>query len=101
MRIGSTSGSSLGHPAMSLASFGRHHHHPLYAAPGTRAQEPGGERVSDAWPDFSTELSEAEIQVMIHKNRPARVLWQAARAVVYSVGLVVGLMALLAAFGVR
>ena len=86
---------------MTLASLERDHRRPLYAVPKRREQEPAQERVSDAWPDFSTELSKDEIRVMVQKNRPAHVLWQAIWAVVYSVALVVGLMALLAAFGVR
>jgi hypothetical protein len=86
---------------MTLASLERDHRRPPYAVSKTRAQEPAQERVSDAWPDFSTELSKDEIRVMVQKNSPARVLWQAIWAVVYSIGLVVGLMALLAAFGVR
>jgi len=86
---------------MTLASLERDHRRPLYAVPKTRERGPAQERFSDAWPDFSTELSKDEIGVMVQKNRPARVLWQAIWAVVYSIGLVVGLMALLAVFGVR
>lgn len=86
---------------MSLTSLGRHHFHPLYVVPKAREQGPAQERVSDVWPDFSTELSEAEIRATVEKNRPSRVLWEALWATAYSVGLVVGLMALLAALGVR
>jgi len=80
---------------MSLASLERPCRLPLSVVPKSRAREVAEERFSDAWPDFSTELSEAEIQAMAQKNRPAQILWQAIWAVIYSVGLVVGLMALL------
>ena len=86
---------------MTFASLERGYHRLLHPVPKTRQQELAQEHISDAWPDFSTELSEAEIRVMVEKNRPASVLWQAMWVVVYSVGLAVGLMVLLAALGVR
>jgi hypothetical protein len=86
---------------MSHASLGRDHHHPLCVAPKAREQKQAQEHIFDAWPGYSTELSEAEIKMVVQKNRPAVVLWEATRAVVLSVGMVVGLMALLVALGVR
>jgi hypothetical protein len=73
---------------MTLASSERDHRRLLYAVPETHEQELVQERNSDAWPAFSTELSEAEIQALVEKNRPAYVFWQAMWVVVYSVGLV-------------
>jgi hypothetical protein len=86
---------------MSRASLGRGHHLPLYTARKAREQKPAQEHIYDAWSDFSPELSEAEIKMVVHKNRLAAVLWEATRAVVISFGMVVGLMVLLAALGVR
>ena len=59
------------------------------------------ERVSDVWPDWSTERSAAELAKGIEKNRPFTVLREAAGAVVYSVGLVILLMAVLSVLHVR
>jgi hypothetical protein len=53
------------------------------------------ERVSDVWPDWSSELSEVEIGKSAEKNKAATVLWEAVRAVAVSVGMVILLMAVL------
>jgi hypothetical protein len=53
------------------------------------------ERVSDVWPDWSTELNAAELAKTIEKNRPSIVLREAAGAVAYSIGLVILLMVIL------
>jgi hypothetical protein len=92
---------SLGDSAMSRASLGRNQHHPLCAAPKAREQKQAQEHIFDAWPGYSTELSEAEIKMVVHNNRLAVVLREATRAVVISVGMVVGLLVLLTALGVR
>jgi len=85
---------------MSRASLGRNHHS-LCAAPKVREQKQAQDHIFDAWPGYSTEFSEAEIKMAVQKNRLAVVLWEATRATVLSIGMVVGLMALLAALGVR
>jgi hypothetical protein len=59
------------------------------------------ERVSDVWPDWSTELSAAELAENVEKNRPSLVLREVAGAVVYSIGLVILLMAVLSVLHVR
>jgi hypothetical protein len=59
------------------------------------------ERVSDVWPDWSTERSAAELAKDIEKNRSFIVLREAAGAVVYSVGLVILLMAILSVLHIR
>ena len=53
------------------------------------------ERVSDVWPDWSSELSEVEIEKSAERNKAATVLWEAVRAVAVSVGMVILLMAVL------
>lgn len=53
------------------------------------------EGISDAWPDWSAEVSAAELAKTAEKNRPALVLWEAVRTIVTSVGMVVLLMAIL------
>jgi hypothetical protein len=50
------------------------------------------ERVSDVWPDWATELNEGELTEVAEKNRPSVVLWEALRAIVISVGMVILLM---------
>lgn len=52
------------------------------------------QRLSDCWPDFSTELSEDKIEIAQRKNRPGAVLKEAIGAILYAVGLVVLLMTL-------
>jgi hypothetical protein len=59
------------------------------------------ERASDVWPDWSTELAEAELTKAAEKNRPSVVLWEAARAIMISVGMVVLLMVGLSILHVR
>jgi hypothetical protein len=59
------------------------------------------ERVSDVWPDWSADLSAAELAKSVEKNRPSIVLREAAGAVIYSVGLVILLMAVLSVLHVR
>jgi hypothetical protein len=59
------------------------------------------ERVSDVWPDWSMELSEEDLAKDVEKNRPSVVLREAAGAVVYSVGLVILLMAILSILHIR
>jgi hypothetical protein len=59
------------------------------------------ERASDVWPDWSTELSAAELAKGVEKNRPSIILREAAGAVIYSVGLVILLMAVLSVLHVR
>ena len=53
------------------------------------------DRVSDVWPDWSTERTPAELSKVVEKNRPSIVLLEAAGAVAYSVGLVILLMVVL------
>ena len=81
--------------AMTLASLetGRSR---LYVVPSSRPERvTPPDRVSDAWPDWSTELSDAELAKAARKNRTSVVLREAAGAVVFSVGLVILLMAVL------
>lgn len=59
-----------------------------------RAPAPSGQRLSDCWPDFSTELAEDRIKAAQQKNRPSAVLKEAVGAILYSVGLVILLMTL-------
>jgi hypothetical protein len=59
------------------------------------------ERVSDVWPDWSADLNAAELAEGVEKNRPSVILREAAGAVIYSVGLVVLLMAVLSVLHVR
>lgn len=59
------------------------------------------ERDSDVWPDWSTELSQTELTKAVEKNRPSIVLREAVGAVLYSVGLVILLMAVLGVLHVR
>ncbi len=59
------------------------------------------DRVSDVWPDWSTERSPAELAKDVEKNRPATILREAAGAIAYSVGLVILLMAILGVLHVR
>jgi hypothetical protein len=59
------------------------------------------ERVSDAWPGWSTDLSAAELAKGAEKNRPSVVLREAAGAVIYSVGLVILLMTILSLLHAR
>jgi len=59
------------------------------------------ERVSDVWPDWSMELSEADLAKGVEKNRPSAVLREAAGVVVYSVGLVILLMSILNVLHIR
>ena len=59
------------------------------------------ERVSDVWPDWSTELSESELTKAAEKNRPFGILREAVGAVLYSAGLVVLLMAVLGVLHIR
>jgi hypothetical protein len=59
------------------------------------------ERVSDVWPDWSMELSEEDLARGVEKNRLSIVLWEAVGAVVYSVGLVILLMAILSVLHIR
>jgi hypothetical protein len=47
------------------------------------------ERDSDAWPEWSTELSPAELATAAEKNTPSKVFGEIVGAVAYSIGLVV------------
>jgi hypothetical protein len=66
-----------------------------------RKSVPSGERVSDVWPDWSTQISAAELAEGEQKNRPSAVLREAAGAVICSVGLVILLIAVLSVLHVR
>ncbi len=55
------------------------------------------ERNSDVWPDWSTEIGEAELASSAEKNRPSVILREAVGAVLYSSGLVMLLIAILSA----
>lgn len=59
------------------------------------------ERASDVWPDWSSELNETELTRAAEKSRPSVILREAVGAVLYSVGLVVLLMAVLGVLHVR
>lgn len=76
---------------------------PVHAVPTARKSSVvSGERVSDVWPDWSsTELSDTELTKVAEKNRPSVVLREAVGAVLYSVGLVVLLMAVLGVLHIR
>ena len=60
-----------------------------------------GDDFSDVWPDRARALNESELAMSADRNRPSTVLWDAVRAVVGSVAIVVALMALLAVFHIR
>lgn len=70
-----------------------------------RPRKSGGvsdERASDVWPDWSsTELSDIELTQMATKNKPSAILREAVGAVLYSVGLVILLMAVLGVLHIR
>jgi hypothetical protein len=85
---------------MSLANM---HSRPtwLHAVPKPPQSPAPKERTSDVWPDLSTELSECELAKSAEKNRPSTIFGEAVGAVIYSVGLVVLLMAVLGAFHLR
>ena len=68
---------------------------PACGAGEYRKALPSGERVSDVWPDWSTELGGAELARRAAANRPEAVLREAIRAVAVSAGWPVLLMALL------
>jgi hypothetical protein len=70
------------------------HSRPFPTASNVNRRQPR-ERVSDVWPDWSSELSEVEIEKSAEKNKAATVLWEAVRAVAVSVGMVILLMAVL------
>ncbi len=73
-----------------------------HAVPASRKNSAvSNERVSDVWPDWSSKLGEADLTKAVGKNRPSVVLREAVGAVLYSVGLVVLLMAVLAVLHVR
>jgi hypothetical protein len=52
-------------------------------------------RVSDVWPDWSTEAAEAEPGNAVERNKLSVVLWEAARAIVISIGMAVIVMVIL------
>ena len=87
---------------MALANFKDECAHQFHAIPrpGVRDRR-STDRVSDVWPDFSTELSDDRIEEQVEKNKPSIVLWEAARAVVLSVGMVIALMVVLDLLGIR
>ena len=59
------------------------------------------DRISDVWPDWSTERSPAESAKDVEKNRPSVILREAAGAIIYSVGLLILLMVVLGVLHVR
>ncbi len=73
----------------------------LHSVPKPPQSPAPKERTSDVWPDFSTELSESDLARSAGKNRPFTILGEAVGAVIYSVGLVVLLMAVLGFFHLR
>jgi hypothetical protein len=85
---------------MSLAnSYGRPAW--LYTVPKVEQSVTSTERESDVWPDWSTELSPFEIAKSAEKNRPSAVLREAVGAILYSLGLVVLLMAIVSVLHAR
>jgi len=94
-------GAFLSPSAMTLArlEFDRGH---LQVVPKPRRKSvASGERVSDVWPDWSTQIGAAELAEGAQKNRPSTVLREAAGAVIYSVGLVILLIAVLSVLHLR
>jgi len=53
------------------------------------------ERVSDVWPDWSTEAAGTDPAKAVEKNKLSVVLWETARAIVISIGMVILLMVIL------
>jgi hypothetical protein len=87
--------------AMSLARLDYDRGHLQVVPKPRRKSVASGERVSDVWPDWSTEFSAADLVEGAEKNRPFTVLREAAGAVIYSVGLVILLIAVLSALHIR
>jgi len=73
------------------------HAHLVPARVHGREPAPSCQRLSDCWPDFSTDLSEDQIETAQQKNRPSAVLKEAVGAILYSIGLVVLLMTIVLA----
>jgi hypothetical protein len=87
---------------MARANFKDEYAHQFHAIPRTEQRSrKSRERISDVWPDFSTELGDDRIEKQAEKNKPSIVLWEAVRAVMVSVGMVSGLMVVLDLLGVR
>ena len=51
--------------------------------------------VSDVWPDWSTQVVEAEPENAVERNRLSVVLWETAGAIVISIGMAVIVMVIL------
>jgi len=83
---------------INLASWGRHKN---WASPKLGPPRAAGHRHADGRPDWSSEPDETEFAVSAAKNKLSIVLWEAVRAVVISVGMVIVLMALLEVFSTR
>ena len=83
---------------INLANWGRHKD---VANPKFGSLRAVTDRYSDGRPDWSGKLDETEFGVSSDKNKLSVVLWDAVRAVVVSVGMVITLMALLEVFSIR
>jgi hypothetical protein len=87
---------------MACANFKDECAHQFHAIPRTGQRDHKfPERMSDVWPDFATEADDDWIEKQAEKNKPSVVLWDAVRAVVISVGMVICLMAALNLLGIR
>ena len=83
---------------INLTSWGRHKD---WASPKLGSPRAVGNRYSDGRPGWSSKLDETEFAVSSDKNKLSVVLWDAVRAVVVSVGMVIALMALLEVLSIR
>jgi hypothetical protein len=87
---------------MARANFKDEYAHQFHAIPRTEQRNrKSPERISDVWPDFSTEVGDDKIEKQAEKNKPSIVLWEAVRAVLVSVGMVIALMVILDLLGLR
>ena len=82
---------------INLTSWGRHKD---WASPKFGSPRAVGGQYPDGRPDWSSKLDETDFAVCADKNKLSVVIWEAVRAVVVSVGMVVALIALLEVFHV-
>lgn len=87
---------------MALVNFKEEYAHQFHAIPRTgQRNRKSPDRISDVWPDFSTGVGNDRIEELAERNKPSIVLWEAVRAVIVSVGMVIALMAVLNLLGFR
>lgn len=80
---------------INLTNWGRHQD---WTSPKLSSSQAAGDRYSSGRPDWSSKPDEAEFAVSAAKNKLSLVLWDAVQAVVFSVGMVIALIALMTLF---